>query len=591
MELQNRHIIILLILCIGSQALGDAVPVTFQRIGALVTSVTDYLLVGRIDLDPLTSELEAVQDTATWLMRASSNVSSVNPMERKVVRAQVALLGREINDLSHRIRQVKFMFRPKQARQKRSVVLALGAAALIGASVGNLLHSSYVEERLNTIKDNQGKLIKYVDLTTQLAANNQQRINLINETLTHLVLHEIAMTHFIGKEMDDLRDGERILLAIDVCQSAILHLHNAVNRLINVYTMALRGHISTELITPTEAKRQLVLVRSELPRGMQLALDDDDIMDFFKLNCHMVEQKGQLLVVVPIPVFTYAQQFTLYKHLRMPIMIQEGIDMEIISRGGFLVTNKQNTLHTELTIEEVQLCTHINNLFLCPHARILNKSTKPSCLFLLFKGEVQEARKACTHSFKRASALELSQFTETNFVASATSPQSLIQYCDQNITGRTFTIPAGISRFTLPPGCSLTSNDNFIAPGHNSSIIAEQFLINTGEHLPVSAHELLQQQYPAIDIEPDALSRMLTDMTKGGSTINFKDIVAARAAVRRDSWGLHIWSPIFTAIGLLITASFFSWVFIKYYCSAKKEEDHAAKVVYECEELEPMDTS
>lgn len=561
-------------------------PITFQRVGTVVTSVTDFLLVGNVDLEPLEDELAAVEQTTAWLMNATTNVSSVHPAERKVIKAQIALLKREIVDILFRVRQLQFMFQPQESRTKRSVLLALGASAIIGASIGSLLHSSYMEDRLDAVESGQADMIKYVDLTTQLAADNQHRIDLINKTLHHLVIHEIAMTKFVTGEVDRLRDGEKILLAIDTCQSSILHLHNAVDRLIQIYSMALRGHISTELITPTQAKWELSYIQRNLPQGMRPAVSAKEVTNFFKLNCHLVSRGNRIQIVVAIPVFAFDQEFSLYKYLGGPIPLEDGISMKIAGQTSFLVINKPNTLHAELTAEQVQMCTRINNLFLCPHARILSKDNKPSCLYLLFKGRVSDAKVSCEHRFHIAGVLEFSQVTETDFVATAASPQTITRHCGQNVTGYTFQIPKGITYLKLQPGCSLTGQGCFITPGHNSSITTEQFLVNTGSHLPIKAYELLQEHYPEVKMEHQELTATIRDLAKGGASVSLKDVVAARAIIHRPGQGLHIWSSVFTAFSLLITAAFFTWVFYKYYCGGKKRTPTSPKRNTEVRELE-----
>ena len=71
-----------------------------------------------------------------------------------------------------------------------------------------------------------------------------------------------------------------------------------MDQLIEVYTMALHGRISTTLLNPRQVQEQVSLIKERLPPGKKLALDSNDLRGFYQLKCHLVETSDGLVVVI-----------------------------------------------------------------------------------------------------------------------------------------------------------------------------------------------------------------------------------------------------------------------------------------------------
>ena len=546
------------------------IPITFQRLGQLSPSVSDFLLVGRIELRPIFRELRRAQNVIGWLDAAAEKLDDIHASQRLLVQAQSSILRRELTEITVRARNIRALFTPRRTRNRRSVMLALGAAAIIGSSVASLMHTAYIQERIEEVQDSVNGELQYVDLTAELSENNQRRLAAVNATLFELIHRTTNFQREFEEEIEALQKGERLLLAIDACQSSILHLQTGMDQLIEVYTMALHGRISTTLLNPRQVQEQVSLIKERLPPGKKLALDSDDLRGFYQLKCHLVETSDGLVVVIPIPVIGLGQEFSVFRHLRTPVAAGNDAEMILRTSKEFLVLNRENTLHTEISADELEACANVESLFLCPHIRVFMKPSRPSCLYLLYEGRVKEAQRICDHAFRITGKLDITQLSDYEFLATSTSVGTrAAQRCGSEATTTSINIPMGISKLELPAGCSLNTDLAYVVPGPNSTMGRGTFIISGQHEIDIDVENLLHQQYPHLNVKTEEIAGLLQQLTTTGDTVSLQDLMAARHRIKEISHP-H-WIPmIFTTIGMVSTVTFFTWVCLRYHLRGRK---------------------
>ncbi len=553
------------------------VPTTFQYVGDLTANLADHLILGRVDLRQTTDDLLHIKQAHDWLSRAVRNLPDVHPVQKKNIKLQLRFLDQELKELTARAEELKDLVTGKVAplgpgkggRQKRSLLLALGGLALIGASVGNLVYSGYLHKRIDDLEARQSSMLRYVDLTTKLVANNQQRIGALNKTLYHLLHQQMSFEKEVATNMQQLSAAQEILAILSTCEAAISHLSSALNRMQAVWTAALQGRIAVEMIPPTQVHQELRHIKEGLEHGYELAVDPDKLHEFYRLPCHLINRGDKFILAIPVPVYQVADEFQIYRHISVPVATGEGVEMILDTQERYLVVNRERTLHAEMTTAELQGCLQLHQLHLCPQQRVYYKEGQPTCLFLLFQGKAKEAQRVCERAFRVAGGVELVQLNQTHFLASTGRQVVMTRSCEGTGT-QDVLVPKGITQIHLEEGCSLSADTAYIIPGQQQPVVAASYTVTTGSHITWDLTDMLREDYPHLDVQTEELRRIIGHLVVPGAKVRLQDVLAARAmvptAVRHTSWA----AMAFTAAGLLIVALFFAWVCCRYRKGGKK---------------------
>ena len=291
--------------------------------------------------------------------------------------------------------------------------------ALIGASVGNMLYSGYLHSRIAELEENQGRMLHYIDMVGSLAADNAKRITALNATLTKLSLHEYRFERVILKEIRVITVAQRLTLILGTCGAVLEQVSRSLAKTQQVWTLALQGHISLNLISPEQARAELSRIKASVGTMMELAIDPDDLQSFYGLPCNLLRRPGGFVLVIAVPVYNARQTYDLYRHLPAPVAIDNNLEMFVDTDETFLVVNRERTVHSKMTPLELQACTHVKHLYLCPHQRIFRKTTDPSCLFHLWTGEITKVQRTCDHRVRAVGRTDLLQLAPDRFLVVA----------------------------------------------------------------------------------------------------------------------------------------------------------------------------
>ncbi len=533
-------------------------------------SVADYLLCGTLKLQPALEELEQLDEVHRWISSMVNSLPNTHRKEKRLLHQQLKLAHDEIQYQQDRAKGLDYLTRQGEnrgapRREKRFIGMALGGLALLGAGIGNFAYSGYINERLNVAEERADDMLHYIDLTAQKVITNSRRLNKLNDTLYALALHEIKVEKRVQAELNGTRIIQRLLMLLDTCESALSHVARMLDRATTVWNMAIQGHVTPELIDPVTAAEELRRIKSSLHNRQVLAVDQEDLTAFYRLPCHLAPRGDSFVTVIPIPIYDAEDMYQVFRHLRVPIAADQHLEMFVDTDGLYLATNRERTLHQEMTTAELQSCLHTRRTYLCPQARPFRKSTEPGCLFSLLRGEKQQARRSCVHLFRTLRSTDIIQLAADQFLVTTSQKDRAERICKDANLDQTIDLEEGSTEVRLPEGCALSTEGMYVGPAYNQTLGSSTFVVRSGPPVELNLTEIMQDLYPHLDLEVGEISKIVEGLSDRGGMVSLPDILAARQqAHSKKRSPLGIVSMVLTGLGLLITATFFLWVCIRW---------------------------
>ncbi len=558
---------LLINLIIPSQTTNYApAPITFQRMGEMSPDVSEYILLGKVEVNALLKELRQLQEATKWMKDTVEKLPK--SQEKRLINRQLKILYFEVKDLNKHARSLETLVEEgrvtQNPRAKRAIGLILGGAAVIGAAIGSIAYSGYLGARIDAMEEQQASMLKYVDMTAALAESNERRITALNATLQLIAKHELQFEAAVEKELQRVELSQRLTLTLGICEEILSHITAAVSRLTAVWTSALQGKISLDLISPEMVKKALKEIEAEMPAGMQLAIDTADLTSFYRLPCHLISKEDGYVVAVPIPVYKSKDLFQIFKHINAPVATGEGLEMILDTDGSYLAINRERTLHAELTVSELQACLNVNELYLCPQRRVFRKAGEPSCLYQLFQGKTQEAQRTCTHAFRYAGKVDIVQLSRTTYVVIASQESTITMSCEDGQPSTDVTVKAGTQKIELSPGCSISTDNIYVVPAGNQTELGDIMTVDTGQQLPLNMEDLMKDLYPHLDLKVQEIKNITKTLTQVGATVTLKDVIAARQRLLIHHASVWHYGAMAGVIAIMVIA-------IILYCVVKKK--------------------
>ena len=119
--------------------------IVFHPIGHLATDTTSYLLVGQMDLRDTFEQTPLLDLIKNSVSDTYNRLSPHQRVEKALIRNQVRLLANHLNDVKTRIEDLRVLTHLKAVREKRSILLLAGLAAL-GAGLSSLWYSHQISQ-------------------------------------------------------------------------------------------------------------------------------------------------------------------------------------------------------------------------------------------------------------------------------------------------------------------------------------------------------------------------------------------------------------------------------------------------------------
>jgi len=510
-----------------------ASPVIFQPAGAVSTDVSSYLLIGDINLGSLNEQLKQLKSTYPWLETLYHNIPDDYKTSRLYIKRHVTLLREEIRTIDENIKGLQQVSHyattsNEVGNRTRKSLAALTGGIMIGATaVGTLWYAKHLQERIEDLNEDMNHLQHEVKIAFQLEKDNQERLEIVNRTLYHLAKATYETKYEAAKERKELVRIQETILATGTTSEASHLVAENLLRLTTAINDALRGHVTTVLISPTQIEEAMKQAKQEIPSDMALAVNNP--LDVYTLPAQLFQRNKSLSLVVPLPLINTRELYQLYQYIAAPLITDKGMEVVVDKKDkNLLLTSQAEDTEFYLELEDYQLrkCQQLHGIYLCPQFRLM--SSDKSCLVQLFRGKATKLPELCDFRFQKREPYGLIQTAENTFLATTTINRKMYHLCgDQKIREDVIYPPY---QYIFPKrNCSLIFEKYRITRQSDPTIARKFMTINFAQ--PLDLRQIMQHQISNSAI-PDSEGELLK-LTE--DLLNYQPVVTSDD-LRKAQW-------------------------------------------------------
>jgi hypothetical protein len=339
---------------------------------------------------------------------------------------------------------------------------------------------------------------------------------------------------------------------------------------------AFQGQIDQRIFKPDHVIRALRNVELSKSSQFQLLLSDlhKDLPSFYKMKSVVISLPGNkhdLTIGIIIPMINDKETFGLYYHESIPLSLPiSGLEISHNLDAHYLLIDRTRTTHLSLTAEELMMCTHVDDIYMCPHIKLLTKGA--TCLSALFTGKSRASARLCPYQVRYKKGLTVRATGANNFLVSTAISADLLMSCDNNRHDRLLKVDPGQSHFSLPEGCSVDSAGAFIVASSNNTLTEESsfpvllFRSDKGGTLL----DNLQRVYPHLPLSTKGLEQ-LRDSIRLTEDLHSLAALEARALDLRPQpkhtalWIAVIVTWVVGLVATIFTLVVYHWTTLKEY--------------------------
>lgn len=254
------------------------IGIHFEGLGSARMSRSEWKIITYYELQPYWHEM-------TTLI---SGVTALHNLCNRLTPRETCMNVLQPIELS--LRDLKDENKLLKGRVKRGAVNVVGN---IANSLFGVLDSNYAEEMsttINTIKENEHHLKRLlmnqtsiIDATLNVFKQDELRIkqNLasLDENLTNIVSRLVN-----DEKVQHQTELFKVFISLSVQLSVIsAKLHRVQSAIVAALSDSHHGKISPMLLSPSQLQAELVQVRNHLPASLRLPVDEDNILQLYKI--------------------------------------------------------------------------------------------------------------------------------------------------------------------------------------------------------------------------------------------------------------------------------------------------------------------
>jgi hypothetical protein len=333
----------------------------------------------------------------------------------------------------------------KKARNKRQIGL------LVAFGIGLVV--SYLYSHSSLLSINAGLTDNHEAHTVQLLQDHETRLEMNNRSIE--ILARTAKTTKMNvfeltKEMDYV---ENVLML----QTAYMAAESQVKRIIHGLYQLAHYRLSPLLVKPATLHVYLEKLRTAVSeKGLTLGIDHVEEV-FHQSASHIVFENGTIRIFVHIPAYNPDSLLSLYQYEELPIPIARNMSvLPILDDHTILAINSREDKFMTLSDKDLHDCEKRLQLLYCPKSNYYDRRTSTSCLFSLYKNQIDNIKDNCefTPVIKDDKLIQLSP---QQYVLFQPKPQILQKSCifDSPRDKHSFAqLTSGLVRVTVEPGCT-----------------------------------------------------------------------------------------------------------------------------------------
>ena len=365
--------------------------------------------------------------------------------------------------------------------------------------------------------------------------------------------------------VEELEVNQKVIALATEMNTILNLLLDEISDLEDGIINALHHQISPKLLPPDIVKQILKDMKQRLPRYLVPAVTNSHLAEFYFLPIRLFINQTKITFLTNIPAYNPHSILHLYRHVDIPIWSSKhNVTISMHSSNPFLAINVDKTLHRELSIAEVEECQRIENLYLCPHLRVLYRDER-SCLKALYLNDILHSHQICEIYLSKESTAMVTELTNNQFVVLAPKEERANLMCPEEKDNFIFT--KGMNQLNLSTDCVLSTPSfvintlpepiDFLSIHLHPVTIAQLSDIDTllkhrimKIHKKVTAEELLETLHATLDsTQHISIDQLITAANEAKETVNHT----------------HIWTAISLAsLALLTTTELVIWLMYCY---------------------------
>lgn len=260
-------------------------------------------------------------------------------------------------------------------------------------AVGSVLFTAY---ELNKMAEKaSGEIGNHnIDSTVRLFNEHDHSIRVnaaaiasLNRTMAHL-------QDMMGRNFADIRTAlitERVSLAMQA-------YFDEQRRLLRGLGALTRHRLPNELVNSRRLTQTLITVQKQMrKKGYNLGLSS--FADMFRLDTsYILYANGTLFMVTHLPIYRQNTRFTLYEYERTGYIELGGhAAFRIEAEADLVAVSEDGQNFQVFTWGDIDRCSNVGSLRMCPDANIINTEPESSCLIALYKAEEEHIMDLCKY--------------------------------------------------------------------------------------------------------------------------------------------------------------------------------------------------
>jgi hypothetical protein len=322
---------------------------------------------------------------------------------------------------------------------------------------------------------------------------------------------------------------------------------------------ALHYKISPKMISPKLVRTLLKQVSSTLPDYLVMAVTKGKMAEFYGLPIRLQMKQNKMILITKIPTYSPSSLMNLYQHVPIPIWSrEEKVSLIMISNFNYLAINAEQTLHLDLSREELDICHKIGHIYFCPHLTVVYKGDD-SCLKALFLSQMVQAQHRCQVTFQLSKKSMVYQVDQEWFLIVQAQKEYATLRCLKNQTD--MTLPIGLNKIHIPGGCTFSS---------------PKFLISSSSYpihlIPIQMHLVSSNQWKDVtqllvnnqkDVPIDDLRKSIKSISAHRNEVTLTELLDAADDAKKSLHHGWTWSSLSTSmVALIISVSLL--IFLSY---------------------------
>jgi len=337
-------------------------------------------------------------------------------------------------------------FNSPAGRDKRAIgLLALAAGTLFGSLVSTWVANQAVNHQLDmheqtiiALTDNARSMAKHLAMINGVMENNKANVHSLAAISTFQEL-----THRQARTLDQIED---------------------------LLTAAHNEKLTLGLVTPNDLV-EILNKATTIAAQHELTMPIVNPMHLLELPASFQRSEGMVNISIFVPLIS--QKYDVHRLLPSPVFVSDNASdptlLAIMSPHQLIAEHQTMAAHAPLTKEDFDNCLQLGSYFLCTDMVKL-PNTADSCIGALFSANAAASAKLCAfHNFN--SDWHIVHGGNSTFFVTSLHPINSITTCRRRGYETTRTeaiIPAGVSSFHLPDGCTKLCRKFTVRGAHTS---------------------------------------------------------------------------------------------------------------------------